>query len=234
MAFRNVNLHTDDAGGDAIAVLVIEQPGAGSELLDDTLGAQFKLRVQRTQLNAEDLRSRIETTQPDVLLIDCASSPRCDDGVALLRSLRKDFPALKSILYISGVDMDLSVTAFQAGARGILAGERQSAETVAKCIRCVFEGQIWISNDVLVEVIKAFSKSPPLASFPARQSSQLSPREHEVMTLVIQGMSNREIAEVLRVTENTVKKYVYEVFNKTGASNRVELVLQALRSDVAA
>ena len=63
---------------------------------------------------------------------------------------------------------------------------------------------------------------------------RLTVKEVQVATLVWKGMTNREIASTLRVTENTVKKYVYEVFNKTGASSRVELVLQALQSSPAA
>ena len=63
------------------------------------------------------------------------------------------------------------------------------------------------------------------------ERDSMSRREQQVMNLVIEGMSNREIAKLLRVTESTVKKYVYEIFNKTGASSRVELVLQSLRSE---
>ena len=82
-------------------------------------------------------------------------------------------------------------------------------------------------------MLNAFSKVIPMPT-PRQVTPLLSPREQEVRELVVQGLTNREIAAVLKVTENTVKKYVYEVFNKTGASSRVELVLQALHSTPAA
>lgn len=234
MAFRNSGISEANASSEPIVVFVAGGPESESGSLSAAQAPQLGLRVVRALLDAEDLEARIESAQPDVLLIDCLSDRLREASLALLRSVRKSLPAVKCILSVDEFDMDFSVSAFQRGARGLIVGNERPATLVAKCIRCVYQGQIWISNDVLVEVIEAFSKSPSLACFPSRPESQLSPREHEVMTLVIQGMSNREIADILRVTENTVKKYVYEVFNKTGASNRVELVLRALRSEVAA
>lgn len=234
MAFRNMDVSGKSGGIKTISVFVAGRADADSGPLDYAQAAQFGLRVTRGLLDEEDLESRIESAQADVLLIDGATSRLRETGLALLRSVRRSLPALKCILAIEELDIRSSVSAFQKGARGLIVGQQPSIALVGKCIRCVHEGQIWISNEVLVEVMEAFSKATPLASFPARPASQLSPREHEVMKLVIQGMSNREIADALRVTENTIKKYVYEVFNKTGASNRVELVLHALQSDVAA
>lgn len=185
--------------------------------------------IFRERLDFHNFESAIEERRPNVILIDGISTQSRSDILQFLRGLRRSFPELRCILVIDQSEMGFLVSAFQCGVRGLLLSQQLSTASLAKCVRCVHDGQVWISNEVLTSVLDAFSRAAPLRTVPA--SGSLSPREQQVLSLVVRGLSNREIAEVLSVTENTVKKYVYEVFNKTGTSSRVELVLQALHSE---
>lgn len=178
------------------------------------------------------LENELSVGRPDVLLIDSIDEEDRDALLGLLRRMRRNYPGLKCVLMAEESAREFLVLAFQSGIRGFVPAAMSTSEVLGKCIACVHDGQIWIPNDTLLDVLDAFSK----AVLPSNSAGRgaLSPREQQVMDLVIQGLSNRDIAEALQVTESTVKKYVYEVFNKTGASNRVELVLRALQRRLAA
>lgn len=214
-----------------IAVMIAGKAIPGSAIFESE--PDLGLSILRSRLDFQNFETSIDRSCPDVILIDGLAETNPGEILQFLRSIRRSFPHLRCILAIDRPDMGFLVTAFQCGARGLLLGQDFSTALLAKCVRCVHDGQVWISNEVLTCVLDTFAKTAPLRGVPQIEEL-LSPREQQVMSLVVRGLSNREIAEVLSVTENTVKKYVYEVFNKTGTSSRVELVLQALQSGSAA
>jgi len=220
-------LETEPRG---LEVLFLGEISAQRRALDEQTKA---LGIRITRQPFSDAADAVEAVRPDVLFIDDYGDQSPQDTLTLLRDVRRKFPALKSILYTNEGGMDFFVNAVQHGVRGLMICDQPAPHAVAACIRRVHAGHICIPNEVLIEVLNAFSNQIPVPE-PRPVAAPLSPREQEVRALVIRGMTNREIAATLRVTENTVKKYVYEVFNKTGASSRVELVLQALQSTPAA
>jgi DNA-binding NarL/FixJ family response regulator len=229
-------LHTQTASATGkilqrrIDVLVAASKTEDRSILSENHAEYFGLALSSALLT--DLECKLRTSQPDVLLIDVTGEKNRMALLQLLRKTRKDHPALRCVLLMDAEEIAFQVMAFQSGIRGIVPQTNDADQILGKCICVVHDGEFWIPNEVLEQIQDGFSKeSLPLLE-PARGS--LSPREQQVMDLVVQGFSNRAIAEVLQVTESTVKKYVYEVFNKTGASNRVELVLRALRSSQAA
>jgi two-component system, NarL family, nitrate/nitrite response regulator NarL len=232
MKFPQVQPYSPESHSPGLEVLILGGASDSDGLLDDEKAKAFGICVSRESLES-DVAETIESVRPHVLLIDSNVAQKPQTTLNVLRDVRRRFRAMKSILLTNESDMEFSVTAVQHGARGLIIGDRPATVEMAACIRSVHQGHVWIPNEVLVEVLNAFSKVIPMPA-PRQVTPLLSPREQEVRELVVQGMTNREIAAVLRVTENTVKKYVYEVFNKTGASSRVELVLQALHSTSAA
>jgi DNA-binding NarL/FixJ family response regulator len=98
-----------------------------------------------------------------------------------------------------------------------------------KCIECVHSGQVWANSSELHFLLEALSK-PSLAHFRHFGDSPLSARETDVVRCVAEGMTNREIARRLKLTEHTVKNYLFRIFDKLGVSSRVEVVLYALGS----
>ena len=95
-----------------------------------------------------------------------------------------------------------------------------------KSIRCVFRGELWLGRDAMVDVVQALS-------FLRSQRNQspaegLTAREREVVTLVVSGYTNKDIARTLSICHDTVKRHLTNIFDKTGVSNRLELALFAI------
>src|SRR4029077_17328420 len=101
-------------------------------------------------------------------------------------------------------------------------------DLLCKSLEVVSRGQIWANAEELHYVLKAFAKSPKVPKLDARVENVVTRREAAVVRLAVEGLSNREIAQQLALTEHTVKNYLFRVFDKLGVSNRVELVLSCL------
>lgn len=213
-----------------IEVLIAASRIADRPILSKEIARDFGLSFTHAPLAG--LEHQLDANQPDVLLIDTVLEQNHGAVLSLLRRIHRNYPGLKCVLLVDGLASDFPVLAFQSGVRGMVPAAETSPELLGKCLFSVHRGQFWISNEMLAQVMEAFSTAVMQPQWAGRDT--LSPREQQVMDLVVQGLSNRDIAEALRVTESTVKKYVYEVFNKTGASSRVELVLRALQPRLAA
>jgi DNA-binding NarL/FixJ family response regulator len=118
------------------------------------------------------------------------------------------------------------IEAFRAGARGVFS-RSESLKSLAKCIHCVNVGQVWANSKELRYLLEALGEALPMRVIDARGAALLSRREQEVVRCVAEGLSNREIAQRLGLTEHTVKNYLFRIFDKLGVSKRVEVVLYA-------
>jgi DNA-binding NarL/FixJ family response regulator len=118
------------------------------------------------------------------------------------------------------------IAAFRAGAQGVFC-RTEPFRLLAKCIQCVEAGQVWASSSELQFVLGALTQ-PALAHLSSNGKSPLSAREIDVVRCLAEGLTNREIARRLKLTEHTVKNYLFRIFNKLGVSSRVEVVLYAL------
>jgi DNA-binding NarL/FixJ family response regulator len=120
------------------------------------------------------------------------------------------------------------VEAFRCGARGVFS-RTESSKTLAKCVSSVHQGQVWANSAELRYLLEAFRESEPIRLTDSRGEAILSKREQDVVRCVAEGLSNREIASRLNLTEHTVKNYLFRIFDKLGVSSRVEVVLYAFR-----
>jgi len=167
---------------------------------------------------------------PDVLLLDLLmpNSP----GMDAIRELASTALPVRIIVLSSSISKKQIVMALQLGARGLV--PKDSVQELGGAINAVLEGQYWIAGKSVgnvVQVITELSSSLPHALPP--KSYGLTPRELEMVRLVTQGCSNREIAFQLNISEETVKRHLSNVFDKVGMSNRVELTLFALEHRLA-
>jgi len=117
--------------------------------------------------------------------------------------------------------------AFRAGARGIFS-RQGSIESLCKCVRSVHEGQIWANSQQMSLAVEALASSPTVRAVDAKGLDLLSKRELEVVRSLAEGLTNREIAERLGLSQHTIKNYLFRVFDKLGVSSRVELLFMAL------
>ena len=117
--------------------------------------------------------------------------------------------------------------AFRAGARGIFS-RHDSVETLSKCIRSVYQGQIWANSEQMSFAVEALATSPVVRAVDANGLSLLSKREMDVVRSLAEGLTNREIAERLGLSQHTIKNYLFRVYDKLGVSSRLELLFMTL------
>jgi two-component system nitrate/nitrite response regulator NarL len=159
---------------------------------------------------------------PDILLLGLAHSRR--PALETLKLAGEQTLTTKTIVLTDRLDRTEVLAAVQLGARGVVLKD-SSPEVLFKSIRAVMAGEYWLGHDRFSGVVPNLRKVET-----ARRKSKafgLTRREIEIVRSVVAGHSNKEIAARAAITENTVKSHLTHIFNKLGASNRVELALFA-------
>jgi len=172
---------------------------------------------------------------PDIVLMDLRL-PRVD-GLTVLRSIQTRAPRSKIILFAGTENKDEFVEAMKLGCSGILLKDAPIS-LVEKSLVKVHAGEIWLDSTTTAAVIRQFVASPAdynpahTNGKPPRERAQLSQREREIIVLIAQGYKNKEIAEKMFITEQTVKNHLHNVFDKLGVSDRLELALYAIHNSL--
>ncbi|HZT15618.1 MAG TPA: response regulator transcription factor [Gaiellaceae bacterium] len=193
------------------------------EGLATLLGLLPGVEVLGTASDGEEAVELAERLQPDVVLMDLRM-PRCD-GVEATRRLRERAASTQVIVLTTYADDRSVLDALRAGARGFLTKDSGAGE-IERAIAAVVRGEAAIDPAVQHHLVEAVAAGPELPD-------GLTPREAEVLGLIAQGLSNREIADRLVVSEATVKSHVNHLFTKTGARDRAQAVAYAYRHGLA-
>jgi DNA-binding NarL/FixJ family response regulator len=180
---------------------------------------------------AGDGRQVLELMQehePDVLLLDLRM-PNLD-GLSVLQSLQQSTRRTRVIVLTASEDKNEFVQAMKLGCSGIVL-KQTATELIVKSIRKVYSGEIWLDSHTTAAVMRQFA-SPADAlgggNGKSRERSPLSTREREIVQLVAQGYKNKEMAEKMFISEQTVKNHLHNIFDKLGVSDRLELALYAI------
>ncbi len=209
-----------------IRVLVADSTRLKSQMLCDGLARIKRFRVLETELFAAAILATTEREKPDVVLISVLLENDPDLGFDVVRQLRASHPAARVVMLLDRSERGSAVEAFRAGASGIFC-RSESVKLLAKCVSCVHAGQVWANSRETKYLLDALSEAIPAPRATASNLSILSKREQDVVSGVADGLSNREIAHRLKLTEHTVKNYLFRIFDKLGVSSRVEVVLYA-------
>ena len=179
----------------------------------------FKLAGEA--VDGEEAAALTRKLKPDVLLLDLAM-PKLS-GLEVLRQLA-DPPVTTRIILITASIEDAQVTeALCLGARGVIMKDA-AAELLFKSIRAVLAGEFWVGRGNVSSLVHALKISRTQTENPVKKFS-LSAREMEVLEAIVEGCSNKEIAERFGISKQTVKHHVSNIFDKLGVSNRLELAL---------
>jgi two-component system nitrate/nitrite response regulator NarL len=161
--------------------------------------------------------------EPDILLLDL-SMPRLP-GLEAMRAIMAKSPRVKIILLTATISTQQIIEALQIGARGILLKESVAGD-LSKSLRAVLSGDYWIGGERVANLLQALRElMAEAAAVPERKTYGLTPRELEVVTCIVEGCSNRDIAKQFSISEETVKRHLSNIFDKTGVSTRLELAL---------
>ena len=162
---------------------------------------------------------------PDILLLDL-NMPRLP-GLEAMRAIMSGSPSVKIILLTSTVTPQQIIEALQIGARGIVLKDAL-ADHLTNAIRTVVSGDYWIGGKRVVNLVGALHDLMKQAAVPERKTFGLTPREMEVVGCIVEGCSNRDIAKQFTLSEETVKRHLSNIFDKTGVSTRLELAMFAI------
>ncbi len=212
---------------EAIRVLIVDDHALFRRGLQMVLEGESDIDVVGEASDGHEAVERAESTTPDVVLMDVRMPKRT--GIEATRTIKDTLPSTKILmLTISDEEADL-YEAIKAGASGYLLKEI-SIEEVASAVRQVQAGQSLISPSMASKLLNEF------ASMVKREEEKqqvptprLTAREMEVLQHVAQGMNNREIAERLFVSENTIKYHLRHILDKLHLQNRAQVIAYALR-----
>lgn len=175
----------------------------------------------------EDTVRVVNSIRPDLLLLDL-SMPRMS-GLEALRELEGCRDSMRTIVLAGSVDRPHLLAAVHLGVRGLLLKD-VTTELMFEAIVCVMSGQYWLEQTLvtaLLETVRPLIQSSGASG--GKFSYGLTPRERQVLAMVVAGYPNKEIARACSVSEQTIKHHLTRMFDKVGASSRVELAMLATR-----
>lgn len=210
-----------------ISVLVVDQNLMAGRLLGGSLARKPGFKVGGAAVDIEQALEMFARERADVVVIavNLKDGPR--SGFALLRRLRAAHPGTRTVVLLDSIEDDVVLNAFRSGARGVFC-RSGSVKMFRKCLLAVHRGQVWADADQMQVILEAIESPVPVEVAVPKKDNQLRKREKEVLDCVAAGLNNREIAAQLRLSEHTVKNYLFRLCDKVGRSGRVELMLYAL------
>src|ERR1700683_3564579 len=217
--------HTTANSPDPIPVVIADSTNMSTQLLVRALARNSQFSVVGSAVDLSGLLSQMDS-KPEVVIVSI-NLEKPLGGLTALRSLRSSRPAIRAIVLLDSKEPELVIEAFRAGARGVFA-RGEDLELLWRCIRCVHAGQIWVTTQQLEFLLQGLAYSTPPRFVSADGIAMLSEREQAIVQAVAEGLSNREIAQRMTISEHTVKNHLFRVYSKLGVSSRLEIMFCVL------
>lgn len=188
-----------------------------------------RMRVVAMAGNQAEALDRAASQTPDVIILDLLLGD--EDALNFLPELCSTSPKSR-VLVLTGVqNPDSHRRAIRRGAMGIVLKEH-AADQLLKAIKKVYDGEVWIERSMMGSMIQELNK-PPLVDPEVAKIESLTEREREVISLVGEGLKNKQVGERLFISETTVTHHLSSVFSKLDVSDRLELIIYAFRHGLA-
>ena len=223
--------------GQKIRIVVADDHPIFRDGLCKLLALEDDFEVVAQASDGRQVLEILQQHQPDILLLDLKMPGL--DGLATLQRLQIAKNKTRVIVLTASDDKNEFVQAMKLGTSGIVL-KQTATELLIKSIRKVHAGEIWLDSHTTAAVIRQFVANdeppamppPPPAATRDRERSPLSQREREIVALVAQGFKNKEMAEKMFISEQTVKNHLHNIFDKLGVSDRLELALYAIHNNL--
>lgn len=195
-----------------------------SKIIEDDKNIEIVQRVS----NLLDLVQVCEEFKFDVLLLDI--DLRGINLTKILQLLKKNKNAKLILIVDNDYNENTLISAIRSGVRGYLLKNTESKH-LTKAIKSVNDGELWVERKMMVKVLEAFSSSPKMKGKKRKSAVyELTETETKIVKLVLNGLSNRDIAKDLYISEKTVKFHLYKIFKKLSVKNRSALILYGFRN----
>jgi DNA-binding NarL/FixJ family response regulator len=219
--------------GATTPVLIADSNRIQAQLLTGALRRRSEFRISACATDVSSILQAITTVPAKVLIFSLNHSISIASQMATLRGVHLAHPDVAKVLLVESTNRDLAIYAFRSGVRGIFCIADAHFRLLCRCIQRVAEGQVWAGTEEMRYLLDLVSEVPSLRVLNSSGRDLLTPREEQVVALVAEGLSNRQIARELNLSEHTIKKYLFRIFDKLGISSRVELVLYAVNHGAA-
>src|SRR5258708_34315233 len=203
-------------------------PTMVSDLLQGAFEPVADIQIVEPINDVQHLLDVSKNDTADVILLVSSRVENVGSAVAILHSLLDRYKDAKVIVLTQKPGYADVISLFRAGVRGILCSAELRFDLLCKSIRCVHQGQIWASNEQLAYLVSSVSRLKSTDVTDSKGRPLLTVREQQVLHLLADGLSNYELATVLRLSEHTVKNHLFRIYDKLGVSNRMEAALYAL------
>jgi len=212
--------------GEPVSVIVADDQTAVREGLVLLLGTLPGIAVAGEAADGDAAVDLVTAVHPQVVLMDL-NMPGCD-GVTATRRITADHPGTRVVVLTTYADDESIISALQAGALGYLTKDATRAE-IGRAVLTAAAGQAVLDPAVQQRLLSAAARGHDVSGPPTAPpgEGELTPREAEVLRLIADGRSNREIARALFVSEATVKTHVNRIFAKTGSRDRAQAIRYA-------
>lgn len=218
-----------EAAPAVIRVVLAENTRMANQLLSNAFPRDHRFKLVGQAVTSSELLQAI-SAGCDVAVV-AGDLDREGGGMEVTRTLRDSLPQVKLVLLLDDLRNEPVVAAFRAGARAVF-GRNESLHQLWKCLACVHAGQFWAGNRELQFVFDALQHSMPARITDAEGISLLTEQEEKVVFHVCEGITNREIAERMGLSEHTVKNHLFRIYSRLGLSSRVEVMFSVLAQHV--
>lgn len=213
----------ENASAKVIQIAIADDHAVLRESLATLLETQDDMKVIGKAANGNDALQLVQNQHPDVLLLDLFMPQ--GSGFDVLRVLDKESSRVASVVLTGSESQMDYLQVVRLGARGLVL-KADDPKKLFEAIRAVATGELWFPPDIAQGVLNTMAGDSRTET--PGNISRLSERERQIAQLVANGMRNRDIAAELHISENTVKRHLQSIFDKTGARDRLELAVMAI------
>jgi len=216
-----------------IGIVIADDHPVLREGLKMLLSSDPEFKVIGESADGVALLELVDRLEPDVILLDLAMPGK--SGLEVLSDLSERGSAARIVVLTAQIQRREVAQALRLGARGIILKE-SATRLLFSCVRRVMAGEYWVANDGVSDLAEALRRASAPQTAPVLPPiPRLTPREHQIVSLIALGRSNKEISSELGISLQTVKNYLQRIFEKLGVTSRLEVALRAeensLRSD---
>lgn len=201
--------------------VIVDRDAMGGDLLADTLIRALKCEAVR--IRPLELLRALSAGRFDVVVISGDLHSKPNAGFDLADTVSRAHPMLPIVMLLDQTTREAVINAFRAGARGVF-NRQEDIVKLLDCVEHVKAGAIWAQGTETGYLLEALKSIPALSAFAKGSMSALTAREIQVVKSAVEGKTNKGIASELRLSEHTVKNYLFRAMGKLGVSNRMELL----------
>lgn len=212
----------------SIKILIVDDHSLMRQGLKQILEIEEDLEVVGLAVDGEEAIAKCMELKPDIVLMDINMSNM--NGIQALRRIKDMGLDTKVIMLTIHDDREYLFETINIGAEGYVLKDAESSSLI-KAIRDVYSGETYIHPSLASEFVKEYKKRGKI-SLKDNSKDKLTRREYEVITLIAEGLNNKEIAERLFISEKTVKNHVSNIFKKIGVNDRTQAAIYAFKHNI--